>query len=100
VGILPQVRTRLAMLRGSVDPDYRRTGIGLALYPRALDALEEWAAANPNEGVKGVGGIIESAELAGLQRVPYWAEVRSGLIGFTPDGRQIRVRWFRDVLLD
>lgn len=100
VGILPQVRCRLAMLRGSVDPAYRRTGIGLAMYPRALDALEEWASANPGEGVKGVGGIIEAAELGELQRVPYWAEVRNGLIGFTPDGRQIRVRWFRDVLLD
>jgi len=100
VGILPQVRTRLAMLRGSVDPAYRRTGIGIAMYPRALDALEEWAAVHPEEGVKGVGGIIEAAELAGLQRVPYWAEVRNGLIGFTPDGRQVRVRWFRDVLLD
>jgi len=100
VGIVPQVRARLAMLRGSVDPAYRRTGIGLAMYPRALDALEEWAAANPDEAVKGVGGIIEAPELADLQRVPYWPQVRNGLIGFTPDGRQIRVRWFRDVLLD
>ena len=100
VGILPQVRCRLAMLRGSVDPDYRRTGIGLAMYPRALDALEEWAAANPGEGLKGVGGIIEARQLAELQRVPYWAEVRNGLIGFTPDGRQVRVRWFQGVLLD
>jgi GNAT superfamily N-acetyltransferase len=100
VGILPQVRSRLAMLRGSVDPDYRRTGIGLAMYPRSLDALENWAAANPAEGVKGVGAIVEAAELVHVQRVPYWPTVRSGLIGFTPDGRQIRVRWFRDALLD
>jgi GNAT superfamily N-acetyltransferase len=100
VGILPQVRTRLAMLRGSVDPEYRRTGIGLAMYPKSLHALESWATANPAEGVKGIGGIIEAAELADAQRVPYWPTVRNGLIGFTPDGRQIRVRWLRDALLD
>ena len=100
VGILPQLRCCLAMLRGSVDPHYRRTGIGLAMYPRSLDGLENWAVANPHERVKGVGGIIEASELAELQRVPYWPTVRNGLIGFTPDGRQIRVRWFQGALLD
>jgi len=100
VGILPRVRARLAMLRGSVDPDYRRTHIGLAMFPRSLDALEAWAAANPAKRVAGVGGIIEAPELAAFQRVPHWPETRFHLIGFTPDGRQIRVRWFRNASLD
>jgi GNAT superfamily N-acetyltransferase len=100
VGILPRLRTRLAMLRGSVDPDYRRTHVGLAMFPRALATLESWAAANPDERVTGVGGILEAPELAAFQRRPHWPESRFHLIGFTPDGRQIRVRWFRDVLLD
>lgn len=100
VGLFPQVRTRLAMLRGAVDPSHRRSYVGLAMYPIALETLENWAASNPEEKVTGVGGIIEAPQLAELERMPYWPEVRVGLIGFTADGRQIRVRWFRDALLD
>jgi hypothetical protein len=70
------------------------------MYYQAHAMLEAWAAANPAERVAGVGGILESRELAGVQRIPYWPTTRFNLIGFTGDGRQIRLRWFRDVLLD
>jgi hypothetical protein len=66
-------------------------------FPRIL---EGWAAGHPEERVGGFGGIIESNELRAAQNLPYWAQWRYGLIGFTPDGRQIRLSWFEDFRLD
>ena len=100
IGRFEKVRARVAMLRGSVDPDFRRTHVAGAMFIQALGILEAWAAANPAERVAGVGGILESRELASIQRIPYWPQTRFNLIGFTADGRQIRLRWFRDFRLD
>jgi hypothetical protein len=100
LGLFEQVRARVAMLRGSVDPEFRRSHVGIAMFPRALDILEAWAAANPGERVAGIGGILESRELLAAQQLPCWPQSRFNLVGFTPDGRQIRLRWFRDFVLD
>ena len=100
LGLFERVRARVAMLRGSVDPEFRRTHVAGAMFGQALGILEGWAAANPAERVAAVGGILESRELASLQRIPYWPQTRFNLIGFTADGRQIRLRWFRDFVLD
>jgi hypothetical protein len=100
IGRFDRVRARLAMLRASVDPAFRRGHVGAAMFPRAIEILEAWAAANPDQRVAGIGGILESRELVAAQRIPYWPQSRFNLVGFTADGRQIRVRWFRDFLLD
>lgn len=100
VGLFAQVRARVAMLRGSVEPEFRRSQVGAAMFLQALGMLEAWAAANPAERVAAVGGILESRELASIQRIPYWPQTRFNLAGFTADGRQIRLRWFRDFVLD
>lgn len=99
VGVLPQVRARLAMLRASVDADLRRSYLGSAMTVEARALLESWAAANPNERLAGIGGIVESPDLVVVQRQPYWPWPRMGVVGFTADGRQIRVSWFRDFRL-
>jgi hypothetical protein len=100
MGVLPQVRARLAMLRASVDPECRRSHIVSAMGIEARAMLEAWSAANPNERLAGTGGIVESPDLLVAQRMPYWPWPRLGVVGFTPDGRQIRVSWFRDFRLD
>ena len=100
LGMLEQVRARVAMLRGAVDPDLRRSHVAFAMMFGAQRILEAWAAANPHERVAGIGGIIESRQLKAAQNLPYWGPFRFGLIGFTPDGRQIRVAWFEDFRLD
>lgn len=99
-GLFEQVRARVAMLRGSVDPEFRRSHVGIAMFTRALEILEAWAAANPGERVAGIGGILESRELRAAQQLPCWPQSRFNLVGFTGDGRQIRLRWFRDFRLD
>ena len=99
VGRLAQVRARLAFLRSAVDLDHRRGHIGLVLYLYVRDLLERWSAEHPEERLAGLGAFIESKELAERARRGN-GPTRMGLIGFTPDGRQIRVCWFRDFRLD
>lgn len=100
LGLFEQVRARVAMLRGSVDPEFRRSHVAIAMFPRSLDILENWATANPAERVAGIGGILESRELVAVQQIPFWPQSGFNLVGFTPDGRQIRLRWFPDFRLD
>ena len=66
----------------------------------APQILEAWAGEHPEERIGGIGGIIESPELMVAQNLAYWREFRFGLIGFTADGRQIRVAWFENFRLD
>lgn len=98
--VLPQVRARLAMMRASVDPEFRRGHVSAAMGISARALLESWSADNPEECLAGIGGIVESPDLAIVQRMPYWPWPRMNLIGFTADGRQIRVSWFEDFRLD
>jgi hypothetical protein len=100
LGVLAQVRARLAMIRGAVDPGERRSHVGFAMLLAARGILERWSAENPDERIAGMGGIIESPDLIAAQGQPYWPVSRMGVIGFTPDGRQIRVSWFEDFRLD
>jgi hypothetical protein len=88
------VRERFAMLRGAVDPGARRghAAATLAYYSRAL--LEKWSLEHPEERVAGTAGIVESHELAELQKEPYWPGTRLMLARFMPDGRQVRIAWF------
>lgn len=94
------LRARFAMLRAAVDPEFRRgrAALGLAIYTR--DLLESWSYAHPEERIAGLGAIIEAPELGTRQREPYWPTTRFGLVGYTGDGRQIRVSWFEQFRLD
>jgi GNAT superfamily N-acetyltransferase len=100
IGRLDQVRARLAMLRGAVDPEFRRTRVGFALALCTRHLLQAWAKEHPEERLGGLGAIVEAAELADRAKEPYWPTTRFILAGFMPDGRQIRVSWFDDFLLD
>ena len=100
LGRLPQVRARLAMIRSAVDPDHRRFYLSRALTIFSKNLLQRWSAEHPEERLAGFGALIESKELAAYGKKPYWPESQFILAGFTPDGRQIRISWFEDFLLD
>ena len=91
-----QVRTRLAMIRGAVDPGHRRSRIAFALTLYSRSLLELWSRDHPEERLGGLGAIVEAAELAERAREPYWPQTRFILAGFRPDGRQLRISWFED----
>ncbi|HTU11393.1 MAG TPA: hypothetical protein VMG08_10910 [Allosphingosinicella sp.] len=100
MGLIDQVRARLAFLRGSIEPEHRRGRVGFALMLFTRAAMERWSAEHPEEKLAGFGGFMEAEELKERGRQPYWPMTRFGLIGYLPDGRQIRVGWFRDFRLD
>jgi len=97
---LEQVRARLAMLRSLVDPEYRRSRISFALTLYARDVIERWSIEHPEERVAGLGAIVEAAQFAGREKEPFWPNTKFGVVGYAPDGRQIRVSWFEDFRLD
>jgi len=66
----------------------------------ARDILERWSIANPDEKLAGMGAVIESKELAGREKQPFWPNTRFGVVGYTADGRQIRVSWFEHFRFD
>jgi hypothetical protein len=94
------LRARLAMVRGAVDPEHRRSRAAFALLVYTRHLLERWSGDHPDERLAGVGAIVESADLAGREKEPFWPMSRMGLVGYTPEGRQIRVSWFEDFRLD
>jgi GNAT superfamily N-acetyltransferase len=94
IGLLEQVRARTAMLRGAVDPAHRRFHVGRALLLYAWEILEAWAIAHPDEKLAGISGVVEAHELREAQRQPFGPMLGFGVIGFTPDGCQIRLAWF------
>jgi hypothetical protein len=97
---LDVVRARFAMLRASVDPELRRSHAAATLTYHARNCLDRWSEANPHERLAGLGAVLEARELSALQREPLWPETGLALIGFTPEGKQVRISWFDHYRLD
>lgn len=100
LGRIDTLRGRFAMLRGSVDPAHRRSRLGFDLLLFSRELIERWSLEHPEEKVLGLGAVVESPDLAERARQPFWPQTRMGLIGYTPEGRQIRVAWFAHARLD
>lgn len=99
-GRIEALRGRFAMLRGAVDPAHRRSRLGFDLLLFSRELLERWSHEHPEEKLLGLGAVIESPDLAERARQPFWPQTRLGLVGYTPEGRQIRVVWFAHARLD
>ncbi|HEV7659561.1 MAG TPA: hypothetical protein VGO55_06915 [Allosphingosinicella sp.] len=91
---------RMAVLRGATDPAFRRGRVQLALAVPSHDALRDWALANPEEKLAGAIAFVAAAEWGDFTRMPVWPESELEVVGYTPDNRQIRVRWFDHFRLD
>lgn len=95
-----QVRARLAMVRSAVDPGHRRTHISLALTLYSRNLLQAWARKHPEENLGGLGAKVGGPDLAARAAQPFWPQTRFILAGFLADGRQLRISWFEDYLLE
>lgn len=95
-----QVRARLAMVRSAVDPGHRRTHISLALTLYSRNLLQVWAREHPEEELGGLGAKVGGPDLAARAEQPFWPQTRFILAGFLADGRQLRISWFEDYLLE
>ncbi len=118
---LPQLRGRFAFYRCAVKPPRHRGErqhaerpedpsapwaprhtLSYALSGYARTVLEDWSREHPEEKVLGMVAIIESKGYRRKQREPMWPEygLDLNLVGYTADGRQIRVAWFRHARLE
>ncbi|HYG25963.1 MAG TPA: hypothetical protein VD906_03575 [Caulobacteraceae bacterium] len=97
--MLPGLRQRFAMCRSSVDPEFRRKGLGAEITGYYRIILEAWAMEHPEEKVMGVAVALNSKQLVEKQRDPLWLErgIDMAIVGYMPTGEQIRVGWFRNV---
>src|SRR6218665_3685968 len=72
IGLLPQVRTKLAMVRSAVDPAHRRTRIAWAMTLHGRNQLEAWGREHPEERLGGPGAVIASRQPAERGGEAYW----------------------------
>lgn len=91
------LRQKFAMCRSSVDPDYRRKGLGTDITAYYRVVLEAWFNEHREENVMGFGVRLSSAELVERQRDPLWMDrgVDLVLVGYTENDEQMRIGWFR-----
>ena len=94
------VRARLAMIRAAVDPEHRRSRVSMALGLYTRELLELWSIEHPEEMLAGLGAIIEGPNLFDRAREPYWPNTQYGVVGYTKEGRQVRVSWFEHFRFD
>jgi hypothetical protein len=88
------LRARMLVLRGMTAPEFRRSHAQVALVQPVRKALEDWAAAHPEERLAGVIGYVEPGLWGELFRMPVAPPWPLTLIAYTHDGLQVRAAWF------
>ena len=88
------LRSKLAMFRVLVAPDFRVDQVASVLAVYSRDLLESWSKAHPDEGVMGLGAVIQSRVL--VKNIPeaVYPDTKLALVGYTQEGYQMRVYWF------
>lgn len=99
LGPLPALRARFGFFRCLVAPEHRRSGIARTLLIESRAILSAWSQAHPADKIAGMAAIIENRNLDEIGRLPVWPQSGLVLIGYTQDGRQIRVSWFEHARL-
>ncbi|ABS63132.1 hypothetical protein Plav_1513 [Parvibaculum lavamentivorans DS-1] len=91
----PLRNKRFGFLRVFTRPDYEQQDVAIGLASRCRDLLEEWSIAHPQAGLAGMAAIYQSPKLG------HYPIGESGLtlIGYTPEGFQVRVVWFNHLPL-
>lgn len=100
LGYSQLVRCRLGFFRCLVSPAHpdRRLARRLTLLSRQL--LSDWSNEHPEEKILGMAAILESPNFDRLGKRPIWPETGLWLVGYMPDGRQIRLTWFDHARLE
>ncbi|MCF6226899.1 MAG: hypothetical protein L3J22_11455 [Xanthomonadales bacterium] len=94
------LRCDLYFFRCLVLPDYRRQSIARHLAVNCRDNLQHWVSDNPKKAAAGMATVVESPNLTDLSHQAVWPASGLNLVGYTQQGQQVRVVWFKDVLLD
>ncbi len=94
IELIPWLNVRMAVLRGATDPDHRRAHAQLALAVPSHDALRDWSIAHPEEKLAGAIAFVDESEWGDFLKRPVWPESGLEVAGYTPQNKQIRLRWF------
>ncbi len=88
------LRCKLAMFRVLVAPDVRIQEVASKLAVYSRDLLEAWSKENIDQGVMGLGAVIQSRVL--VKNIPeaVYPDTKLAFIGYTQEGYQMRVYWF------
>jgi len=87
------VQVNVAMFRCIVSEPYRRRLIATELVVRCKEVLAQWSLDHPQEELLAFGTIVESRHLR--KENPMWERSGLVLVGYKPNGLQIRLAWFK-----
>lgn len=96
---LPRLRQPMYYFRLFFAKSARGRGQVLPVYNRSCEVLEAYNAALPSPESIGVLTELESRFLSAFYKRAYEAEADSTFIGYSPRGLQLRVTYFKDVVL-
>jgi hypothetical protein len=96
---IPFLRSRIAMFRCAVGSAHQHGHLATQLTVYARTLLEQWSLEHPEENVRGMGLILD-ANLGEKGRLPVWTASGLTLVGYTQQGRQVRVAWFPHARVD
>ncbi len=95
----PPLRCDLYFFRCLVLPEYRRQSIARQLTINCRDNLQDWVIDNPEGAGAGMAVVVESPALAELSHQAIWPTTGLNLVGYTQQGQQVRVVWFKNIRL-
>lgn len=91
-------RRKFAFYRTLVSPDSRRQGLMHQLSVQAHAILLAWALEHPDENLAGLGAVRQQSFLNDPRRgSPISPGLGSVLVGYTPMGHPIRLKWFERI---
>ena len=91
-------RRKFAFYRTLVSPDSRQQGLMHQLGAQAHAVLLAWALEHPDEGLAGLATVRQQKFLNDPRRGnPVSPGLGSILVGFTPGGEPIRLKWFQHI---
>ncbi len=93
------LRCELYFFRCLVLPEYRRKSVARQLTINCRNTLEAFSTENPTASAAGMAVIVESPALSEISRRAIWPTTGLNLVGYTSQGQQVRVAWFKEALL-
>ncbi len=88
--LYPPLRQNFAFTRVLVDPEQRRRTLARQFILQSRDILQAWAKVHPEAALAGLAAIITVPRM--LDKPV--AESGLALVGYTPEGYEVRVIWF------
>ena len=88
--VYPPLRQRFAFVRLLLRPDVSFDAVAVSFVLHVQEALRQWSFANPQESVAGYAALTLPSAPAADPVMPTGLT----LVGYTPDGYQVRVFWW------